>query len=136
WKGPHDGSFGMRFLALDTKSATAIRRYVEPEPERAPSGPVNMRIDGLEAPIEADVLAADDGSLVLEQELTFLRLGRGVSIDVPGRGKKRGRIGTVELRHSPLDVPTLVFGILLDGEEASEVRAAKRAAAVRSVHAR
>ena len=80
----------------------------------------NMRIDGVGAPIETDVLFADNGSIVLEQELNFLKLGRGVSIDVPGRGERRGRIGSVELRHGPLDVPTLVFGILLDGE--AEVR--------------
>ncbi|MFT3923626.1 MAG: PilZ domain-containing protein [Myxococcales bacterium] len=126
WQSDHDGAFGMRFLELDTKSATAIRRHVEPElweePAPEPQLPrvANMCIDGVGAPVETDVLFADHGSIVLEQELNFLKLGRGVSIDVPGIGTRRGRIGSVELRHGALDVPTLVFGILLDAE--AEVR--------------
>lgn len=126
WESDRDGAFGMRFLELDTKSATAIRRHMEPElepsAEAEPELPrvANMRIDGVGAPIEADVLFADGGSIVIEQELNFLKLGRGVSIDVPGRGPRRGRIASVELRHGPLDVPALVFGILWDNE--AEVR--------------
>ncbi len=120
WSGPRSGAFGLRFLELDTKSATAIRRMVEPggetrEPDAAaqPKTAV-MRIDGLGAPVEADVRVLETDHIVLEQELLFLKLGRGVDVDVPGQGKKRGRIASVELRHGPLDVPTLVFGVLLD----------------------
>ncbi len=123
WQSDRDGAFGMRFLELDTKSATAIRRHMEPElsaleAQVEPPAPTltDLRIDGVGAPIETEVLFADSGSIVVEQELNFLKLGRGVSIDVPGVGAKRGRIGSVELRHGPLDVPTLVFGILLDSE--------------------
>ncbi len=117
--GPRSGAFGMRFLELDTKSATAIRRVVAPEievPVPAPGLPTiaMMRIDGLGAPIETDVRLAEPDRIVLEQELSFLRLGRGVEVDVPGRGKERGRIASVELRQGPLNVPTLVFGVLLD----------------------
>jgi hypothetical protein len=126
WDGPRVGSFGMRFLELDTKSATAIRRYVAPdaasveEPELPRSA--TMRIDGLGAPIEADVRLYDQACIVLEQELSFLRLGRGIEVDVPGRGKERGRIASIELRQGPLDTPTLVFGVLLD-EKRDEVMA-------------
>ena len=118
--GPRVGTFGMRFVELDTKSAVAIRQYLEPEaaePEPAPAPAprvATLNIDGLGAPIEADVRLSDAGRVVLEQELSFLKLGRGVEVDVPGRGKQRGRIGSIELRHGALDVPTLVFGILLD----------------------
>lgn len=121
WETAHDGAFGVRFLELDTKSATAIRRYMEPENDvHAPVPEVaqttaQLCIDGVGAPVDTDVLYTDPGSIVLEQELNFLRLGRGVSVEVSGRAR-RGRIGSVELRHGPLDVPTLVFGILLDAE--------------------
>lgn len=121
WESAHDGAFGMRFLELDTKSATAIRRYVEPdndvlsEPGKASLLVTQLCIDGVGAPVEADVLHADPSCVVLEQELSFLRLGRGVSVDLEGKSR-RGRIGSVELRQGPLDVPTLVFGILLDPE--------------------
>jgi PilZ domain len=124
WDGPRSGSFGMRFLELDTKSATAIRRYVAPdavsseEPELPRAA--TMRIDGLGAPIEADVRLYDQACIVLEQELSFLRLGRGIEVDLPGRGTERGRIASIELRQGPLDTPTLVFGILLD-EQRNEV---------------
>lgn len=145
WDGPRSGSFGMRFLELDTKSATAIRRFVapgdtqakEPEPPRA----ATMRIDGLGAPIEADVRLYDQACIVLEQELSFLRLGRGIEVDLPGRGKERGRIASIELRQGPLDTPTLVFGVLLDeqrneatthvtGEKSGEAPTARKEACV------
>ncbi|MFM2421104.1 MAG: hypothetical protein RL385_5827, partial [Pseudomonadota bacterium] len=120
WQNDDEGQFGMQFLELDTKSAKTIRRLVEPAvvaPEPARDRPrfASMRIDGLEVPVEAEVKRADGGCIVLEQDLTFLRLGRGVDVDVKGRGKVRGRIASIELRHGPLDVPTLVFGVLLDG---------------------
>ncbi len=122
--GPRSGAFGMRFLELDTKSATAIRRVVDPIEVELPVPELPtvamMRIDGLGAPIETDVRLAEPDRIVLEQELSFLRLGRGVEVEVPGRGKERGRIASVELRQGPLNVPTLVFGVLLD-----EVRATK-----------
>ena len=121
WDGPHSGSFGLRFLELDTKSATTIRRYIAPEVESA--APVeqkrvaNMHIDGLGTPIEADVRLLEKDCIVLEQELGFLRLGRGIAVDVPGRGTQRGRIASIELRQGPLDTPTLVFGVLLDEQK-------------------
>lgn len=123
--GPRSGAFGMRFLELDTKSATAIRRVVEPDYVPAPAvveppRVATMRIDGLGAPIETDVRLSEPDRVVLEQELSFLRLGRGVEVEVPGRGKERGRIASVELRHGPLNVPTLVFGVLLDEVRAPE----------------
>jgi hypothetical protein len=131
--GPRVGTFGMRFVELDTKSAVAIREYLEPEalePEPAAPPPprvATLNIDGLGAPIEADVRLSDAGRVVLEQELSFLKLGRGDVVDVPGRGKQRGRIGSIELRHGALDVPTLVFGILLDeAPEAARSPAAAR----------
>jgi hypothetical protein len=117
WDGPRSGSFGIQFLELDTKSATTIRRYVQPTAlvDAAPPPRVaNMRIDGVPTPIEADVRLLEKDCIVLEQELSFLRLGRGIEVDVPGRGKERGRIASIELRQGPLDTPTLVFGVLLD----------------------
>lgn len=129
WEGPRSGAFGVRFLELDTRGAMAIRRLLSPESEQAEgegdkSSPTpeaaTMIIDGLAAPIEADLRLFDETRIVLEQELTFLRLGRGVEVDVPGQGKQRGRIASVELRPGPLNVPTLVFGVLID-QPAAEV---------------
>ncbi len=126
-EGHRSGAFGMRFLELDTKSATVIRGVVQPEQEMAPELEqrprlATMRIDGLGAPIETDVRLSEPDRIVLEQELSFLQLGRGVEVDVPGRGKERGRIASVELRQGPLDVPTLVFGVLLDEVRAPEAK--------------
>jgi hypothetical protein len=126
WDSPRSGSFGIRFLELDTKSAKAIRRFVAPdavsvEQPLAPRA-ATMRIAGVGAPIEADVRLYDKSCIVLEQELSFLRLGRGIEVDVPGRGVERGRIASIELRQGPLDTPTLVFGVLLD-EKRVEVAA-------------
>jgi hypothetical protein len=122
WEGPRSGAFGVRFLELDTRGAMAIRRFLSPGAEAefaaANATPTavaaTMVIDGLAAPIEADLRLSDDTRIVLEQELTFLRLGRGVDVDIPGKGKQRGRIASVELRPGPLNVPTLVFGVLVD----------------------
>ncbi|MDB4989939.1 MAG: repeat protein, partial [Myxococcaceae bacterium] len=116
--GPDEGQFGLRFVELDTKSATALRRFVAPaniyevKAERARAA--TLVIDGLGTVVEAELKLADDSRLVLEQQLSFLQLGRGVEVQLPGRGKERGRIASVELRHTHFDVPTLVFGVLLD----------------------
>lgn len=112
------GCFGLRFLELDTKSATVLRRCLGPtaasEPDNDRLRSATLLIDGLGAAVEAELKLADETRVVLEQQLTFLQLGRGVEVQVLGRGKERGRIASVELRHSDFDVPTLVFGILLD----------------------
>jgi hypothetical protein len=117
--GPELGNFGLRFVELDTKSATTLRRYLaNGEPREAGSDRLRsatLLIDGLGAPVDADLKLADETRIVLEQQLAFLQLGRGVEVQVLGRGKERGRIASVELRHTDFDVPTLVFGILLDG---------------------
>lgn len=123
WEGPQSAAFGMRFVSLDTRSATAIRRLVAPagpEPELAavepePPGVAELRIEGLGAPIEADLCLDQSDRLVLQQALPFLRLGRRVAVDVPGRPARKGRIAAVELQHRGDEVPTLTFGVLLDG---------------------
>jgi len=117
-RGVRDARFGLRFIELDTKSATNLRRYLAPH--GGSEAPVDrlraatLVIDGLGAPVEAELKLADETRIVLEQQLTFLQLGRGVEVSVLGRGRERGRIASVELRHTHFDVPTLVFGILLD----------------------
>lgn len=114
------GVFGLRFVELDTKSATALRRYVRPfaahETKSQRLRTATLVIDGMPASVEAELKLADDSRVVLEQQLSFLQLGRGVDVTVPGRsrGKERGRIASVELRTSQMGVPTLVFGVLLD----------------------
>jgi hypothetical protein len=116
--GPGHGQFGMRFVELDTKSATALRRLVHKSGQEPPklSRPrmARMQIDGLQAGVEAELKLVDETRVVLEQPLTFLQLGRGVEISVPGRNNERGRIASIELRHGQFDTPKLVFGILFD----------------------
>jgi hypothetical protein len=118
--GDDKGTFGLRFVELDTKSATALRRYLRPfaaqETQAQRLRTATLVIDGMPASVEAELKLADDSRVVLEQQLSFLQLGRGVDVTVPGRGrgKERGRIASVELRHSQIGVPTLVFGVLLD----------------------
>jgi len=125
---PERGAFGLRFVELDTKSATALRRLVSPgtAPETRVDRPRTalLSIDGLGTTIDAGLKLADDSRVVLEQRLTFLQLGRSVEVTVPGRGKERGRIASVELRQSQFDVPTLVYGVLLDGAPGRLVDAA------------
>ncbi|MEY4514591.1 MAG: hypothetical protein RLZZ450_6713 [Pseudomonadota bacterium] len=124
---PEGGAFGLRFVELDTKSATALRRLVSPgavsEPKADKPRRAVLSIDGLGMSIDAGLKLADDSRLVLEHKLSFLQLGRSVEVTVPGRGKERGRIASVELRQSQYDAPTLVYGVLLDGAPGREVEA-------------
>ncbi|MET0340234.1 MAG: PilZ domain-containing protein [Polyangiales bacterium] len=124
--GSASGRFGVRFLELDTKSATHLRRFVGPAgglveaQERLRSA--TIRIDGMGTSVEAELKLADDTRVVLEQELSFLQLGRAVEVSVEGRGPERGRIASVELRQSVLGGPTIVYGVLLDGGASTELR--------------
>ncbi|MET0285817.1 MAG: PilZ domain-containing protein [Polyangiales bacterium] len=128
--GPGHGQFGVRFVELDTKSATALRRLVNKNGQEPPKVTrprmARMQIDGLQAGVEAELKLVDETRVVLEQPLTFLQLGRGVDITVPGRGNERGRIASIELRHGQFDTPKLVFGILFD-DAPSKARAAREA---------
>lgn len=130
---PGGGAFGLRFVELDTKSATALRRLVNPgtvsEPRADKPRTAVLSIDGLGTAIDAGLKLADDSRLVLEHKLSFLQLGRSVEVTVPGRGKERGRIASVELRHTQYDAPTLVYGVLLDGAPGRVVEAAEPGAA-------
>jgi hypothetical protein len=130
---PERGAFGLRFVELDTKSATALRRLVNPgtvtETKADKPRTAVLAIDGLGTSIDAGLKLADDSRLVLEQRLPFLQLGRSVEVTVPGRGKERGRIASVELRQSQYDAPTLVYGVLLDGAPGRVVEAADPGAA-------
>lgn len=130
---PEAGAFGLRFVELDTKSATALRRLVSPgaasEPKAEKPRTAVLSIDGLGMSINAGLKLADDSRLVLEHKLSFLQLGRSVEVTVPGRGKERGRIASVELRQSQYDAPTLVYGVLLDAAPGREVEAAEPGAA-------
>jgi hypothetical protein len=127
WSEPHGaghGQFGMRFVELDTKSATALRKLVHKSGQEPPktSRPrmARLQIDGLASGVEAELKLVDETRVVLEQPLTFLQLGRGVEVTVPGRENERGRIATIELRHGQFDVPKLVFGILFDDAPAKQ----------------
>ena len=122
--GSTPGSFGVRFVELDTKSATCLRRYLGPRGELTEASgrlrSATIRIDGLGPSVEAELKLADETRVVLEQELSFLQLGRAVEVSVQGRGTERGRIASVELRRSSYDVPTIVYGVLLDSAPARE----------------
>ena len=124
--GATPGSFGVRFVELDTKSATCLRRYLGPRGELTEASgrlrSATIRIDGLGPSVEAELKLADDTRVVLEQELSFLQLGRAVEVSVQGRGTERGRIASVELRRSAYDVPTIVYGVLLDSAPAREAK--------------
>lgn len=132
-EGPHAGAFGVRFLALDTRSATLIRRLLEPdnahvrevltETERRPAPPpgksvvASLHIDGLGAPIEADVQLDEGDHVLVTQELSFLRLGRGVRVEIEGVEQRRGRIASVKLEQVRSDTPALALGVLIDAAE-------------------
>ncbi|MEM1416419.1 MAG: PilZ domain-containing protein [Myxococcota bacterium] len=134
-RGPHLGSFGLRFGALADESEAAIAGIVDawveelgsleartndgppaprPARERAPER-VRLQLDGVAQALDADLVRELPGSpeaWVVEQALPFLCLDTGVETP-DGR---RGLLEDVDLRVED-GVPRLVLTLAFEGEE-------------------
>jgi hypothetical protein len=126
-KGPHTGEFGLRFLDLDDEASRALRRllhgrsYRPPAPGEShcaedtidePVGPnrISLEIDDVSAPIRAGVVSEDEDVLTVSQELPFLKLKTGVTVQKDGR---RGRIEGIDLLVDG-ETPRLMIDIVFD----------------------
>ncbi len=126
-KGPHTGEFGLRFLELDAETSDAIRTllhgrsYLPPAPGQArgaedtidePVGPsaISLEIEGVPSAIRAGIVSEDEDVLTVSQELSFLRLKTGVTVQKDGR---RGRIEGIDLLVDG-DTPRLMIDIVFE----------------------
>jgi hypothetical protein len=148
--------FGVRFTALDSRSVQALKelcqavtlRSAAPEPppgifdvpdephaeehdtERAPpaSSSVNLHIEGMAAPMQAQVRQQGSRRLALGSQLEFLRVGRNVEVEDMSLGDRRAaRIDAVDVAVDPESrVPELVVSLCYDGASAPPPSAAER----------
>ncbi len=109
--GERSGEFGLRFGPLDDQVQNSLREIVS-HVRGDTSNLARLHLDGVASPIEAEILERDARWLTVEQELPFLNLGMGVTIE-GGGGAPRGRLVSVDLR---LDggTPRLVLSVELD----------------------
>ncbi|MCA9580197.1 MAG: PilZ domain-containing protein [Myxococcales bacterium] len=124
--GSHTGEFGLRFLGLDDAARMAIRQIVAAENAYVPPSPppqrgaveegglVRLSLDGVAAPLMGTVIQKDDRGITIEQDLPFLRLSRGITIEENGR---RGSIQAVDLVVEG-ETPRLVLDIEYSAEPA------------------
>jgi hypothetical protein len=107
--GERSGEFGLRFTALDEHAERALTSLLaqvgEPDGERPTA---RLHLENVATPIDAEIVARGSGSLTVEQELPFLRLGMGVVVE--GTGPAHGRLSGVGLRVEG-GVPRLVLSV-------------------------
>ncbi len=111
--GARMGEFGVRFKNLEGQTRDAVDRIV------GRSGvdrePARLLVDGLQTPIAVRMTHRAQDLITLEQELSFLRLGRGVELMLEGQPARRGRLELVELRMDA-HTPKLVMAVVFDDE--------------------
>jgi len=108
--GERSGEFGLCFGDLGEEVQASLRDLVTHL-----GGDVRtvarLHLDGVASPIEAEVLERDAQWLTVEQELPFLRMGMGVTIE-NGGGAPRGKLASVDLRIED-GTPRLVLSVEL-----------------------
>jgi hypothetical protein len=125
--GPHEGAFGLRFEALDGRSAEQLDRLIgavatiehgggaarEPSPgDDAPSSKiVQIELDGVAQALTAEMVHESGDVVLLEQSLDFLTLERRVRLE-DGR---EGLLAAVDLRVDG-DTPRLVMTLAIDSD--------------------
>ena len=112
--GERSGEFGLRFETVDGEVAASLRALVSHLGGDAKTV-ARLHLDGVASPIEAEILDRDARWLTVEQELPFLELGMGVTIE-NGGGAPRGRLASVDLRIEN-GTPRLVLSVELDSLE-------------------
>lgn len=133
-EGERKGEFGLRFLNVDEQTEELIASILresgawEGESSETPdtdaaAGPdaamSQLYLDGVSAPIAARITQVRGDMTTFEQELSLLRIERGVSARQPGRQLRRGIIAGVQLRVED-DTPKLVITVRHQGEMAGE----------------
>lgn len=119
--GKRMGEFGVRFVGIDHTSTRMIHEIVADVLARdtQPEGDViytsaKLSLDGVNSPIVAKVTHAAKDIVTVEQELSFLKLGRGVSMRVGDeKDARRGKIGGIDLSFAG-EVPSLVLQVVYD----------------------
>jgi hypothetical protein len=119
--GERSGEFGLRFLDIDADARALIDEMVAERnagvlphgnaQRQAPSA--TLDVDGVGAPLDAQLTHAGGGAAVFEQRLDLLELGRGV-VAHAGAALGRGNIAEVTL-HMQGDVPVLSVTVRFDG---------------------
>lgn len=119
--GKRMGEFGVRFVGIDHKATRMIHEIVadvlarDTEPQgNAVYTSAKLSLDGVNSPIVAKVTHAAKDIVTVEQELSFLKLGRGVSMRVGDeQDARRGKIGGIDLSFAG-EVPSLVLQVVYD----------------------
>ncbi len=122
-EGDRKGEFGLRFLDVDERTEELIAAMLREsgiEPEPSPLGREvdagtddsvsQLYLDGVPTPIAARITRSIDGMTTFEQELSLLRIERGVSARHPGGQPRRGTIADVQLLVED-DTPKLVITV-------------------------
>ena len=122
--GEHRGEFGLAFADLDPESEWLIEEMIAEHSARngnarssADSGAqvAQLELEGSSEPIAARVVSSDGSSVVFEQRLDLLKLGRGVRAFGDSSQAHAGAISAVELRMVG-SVPMLAVTVAFDGE--------------------
>lgn len=117
-RGNCEGEFGLRFVALGQSDRQSIEALVtefersfasEESKAGAVSEVVRLRLDGVAQPLDAELRSQLGGVAVVEQELPFLKLGKGVTLP-NGSSEVRGELTQLALRVEN-DVPRLVLTV-------------------------
>lgn len=108
--GERSGEFGLRFDAVDEHVQEHLRELVRHLRGDA-SKIARLHLDGVASPIEAEVLEHDARWMTVEQELPFLRIGMGITLEGAGAAP-RGELASVDLRIVD-GVPRLVLAVEL-----------------------
>ncbi|MBK8171982.1 MAG: PilZ domain-containing protein [Sandaracinaceae bacterium] len=131
--GQRMGEFGIRFVGLDNNSERMIHdivsevlaRETEPASEELYTS-ARLSLDGVASPIVARVMHAAKDLVTVTQELSFLKLGRGVSMRVGDEMEtRRGKIDGIDLSFTG-DVPSLVLQVVYDEMPSAEQSATAR----------
>ncbi|MDQ3034427.1 MAG: PilZ domain-containing protein, partial [Myxococcota bacterium] len=101
--GRWSGAFGVRFEAMDARTASALDA-IAPAPIEDPGTPeelraprtVKLRLDGFGSAIEGEIVS-DGDTIAIEQAMPFLQIGRGAEIE-QGAMKVRAVLERVRLR--------------------------------------
>lgn len=112
------GEFGLRFVALDSASASTLRAILAGDDGSGDvaGAKVRLHIDGLASPLRARVQTARDRTMVTSSDLGFLRLGKSVEVEDPSTGEHRAaRIDGVDVALAEgSEVPELVVKLAFE----------------------